>query len=111
VTLWRLPEALEEAFDARWEDWLDRAAEWGPFFAKLDGLLGPDLVAALRDFDLVDDRDVERFGSLRRALDGRAVPLPGVFSGTAADVTLLALGFARGEPGALAVPYAQRAAG
>jgi hypothetical protein len=26
VTLWRLPEALEEAFDARWERWLDQPA-------------------------------------------------------------------------------------
>jgi hypothetical protein len=31
-----------------------------------------------------------------------------VFSGTDDDVSLLALGFARGEPGALAVPYARR---
>src|SRR4051812_16655081 len=46
VTLWRLPEAVEEAFDARWEDWLDNAAEWAPFFAKLETLPGPDLVAA-----------------------------------------------------------------
>ena len=30
VTLWRLPEALEEEFDARWELWLDHAAEWTP---------------------------------------------------------------------------------
>jgi hypothetical protein len=111
VTLWRLPEAIEEAFDARWEDWLDSAAEWVPFFAKLESLAGPDLVAALRDFDLVDGRDIERYGSLRRAAEGRAVALPAVFSGTAADVTLLALGFARGEPGALAVPYARRADG
>jgi hypothetical protein len=37
------------------------------------------------------------------------VPLPGIFSGTDADVALLALGFARGEPSALAVPYARRA--
>lgn len=111
VTLWRLPEDLEEAFDARWEDWLDNAAEWVPFFAKLESLPGPDLVTALRDFDLVDDRDIERYGSLRRTAEGRAVPLPAVFSGTMADATLLALGFARGEPGALAVPYAQRAAG
>ncbi|HEX3131563.1 MAG TPA: BrxE family protein [Thermoanaerobaculia bacterium] len=111
VTLWRLPEDIEEAFDARWEDWLDNAAEWAPFFVKLESLPGPDLVAALRDFELVGDPDIERYGSLRRVAEGRAVPLPGVFSGTAADVTLLALGFARGEPGALAVPYAQRAAG
>ncbi|HKV11141.1 MAG TPA: BrxE family protein [Thermoanaerobaculia bacterium] len=111
VTLWRLPEDIEEAFDARWEDWLDNAAEWAPFFVKLESLPGPDLMAALRDFELVDDSDIERYGSLRRAAEGRAVPLPGVFSGTAADVTLLALGFARGEPGALAVPYAQRAVG
>ena len=44
-----------------------------------------------------------------RAWEGRAVPLPGLFSGKDGDVGLLALGFARGEPGALAVPYARRA--
>ncbi len=27
VTLWRVPEAVEEAFDARWERWLDNAGE------------------------------------------------------------------------------------
>ena len=27
VTLWRFPEVIEEAFDARWEHWLDNAAE------------------------------------------------------------------------------------
>jgi len=37
------------------------------------------------------------------------VPLPGLFSETDDDIALLALGFARGEPGALAVPYARRA--
>lgn len=30
VTLWRLPEALEEEFDVRWEHWLDAASEWKP---------------------------------------------------------------------------------
>lgn len=39
----------------------------------------------------------------------RAVPLPGVFAGTGHDIALLALGFARGEPGASAVPYAKSA--
>ena len=35
VTLWRLPEAIEEEFDARWEHWLDSATQWSPFFEQL----------------------------------------------------------------------------
>lgn len=108
VTLWRLPEAIEEEFDTRWEHWLDHAAEWRPFFQKLEGLQGTDLVAALRGFEVISDADAEGVARLRRSAEGRAVPLPGVFSPTDADVTLLALGFARGEVGALAVPYGRR---
>jgi hypothetical protein len=109
VTLWRMPEATEEEFDARWEHWLDHASDWAPFFEKLETLQGTDLVSILRAFELVSDRDVTAYNKLRRSAEGRAVPLPGLFSGTGEDVTLLALGFARGEPGALAVPYARRA--
>jgi uncharacterized protein len=109
VTLWRLPESIEEPFDARWEYWLDNATEWTPFFEQVEVLSGVDLSAMLRAFDVVTDRDLEAYGRLRRSNEGRAVPLPGMFSGTAADVALLALGFARGEPSALAVPYARKA--
>jgi hypothetical protein len=35
VTLWRLPGEIEEAFDARREQWLDGAAAWAPFFDDL----------------------------------------------------------------------------
>lgn len=108
VTLWRLPEAVEEEFDARWEHWLDNAAEWTPFFKKVETLSATDLTAILRRLEVVTDRDLEGYAKLRRSAEGRAVPLPGIFSGTDADVALLALGFARGEPGALAVPYARR---
>ncbi len=108
VTLWRLPESVEEAFDARWEHWLDNASEWTSFFEKLDALAGADLVALLRSFELVEATEVEAYARLKRSAEGRAVPLPGIFSGTDADVALLALGFARGEPSALAVPYARR---
>src|SRR4051794_8415711 len=31
ATLWRLTDEIEEAFDARWETWLDNASEWRPF--------------------------------------------------------------------------------
>jgi hypothetical protein len=109
VTLWRLPEEIESGFDARWEHWLDNAVEWTPFFERLQALEGPDLTLILRAFDVVSDRDVESYTRLRRSAEGRAVPLPGEFSGANADVALLALGFARGEPGSLAVPYARRA--
>lgn len=109
VTLWRLPEAIEEAFDARWEHWLDRAGEWASFFEGLASLSGTDLVELLRALELVGEQDLEAYSKLRRTAEGRAVPLPGVFSGSEAHVVLLALGFARGEPSALAVPYARKA--
>ena len=109
VTLWHLPEAIEEEFDARWEHWLDNAGEWTAFFEKLDSLSGSDLTEILRTFELVETSDLDAYGKLRRTAEGRAVPLPGIYSGTDANVTLLALGFARGEPSALAVPYARRA--
>lgn len=107
VTLWRLSENIEEEFDARWEHWLDNAQDWAPLFEKLETLQNSDLLAALRSFEVVHERDIERFAKLRRSAEGRAVPLPGVFSGMDEDVALLALGFARGEVGSLAVPYAR----
>ena len=107
VTLWRLPEAIEEEFDARWEHWLDHASEWQPFFQKIE-IVGSDLITALRTLDLVSDRDVEALSRLRPSAEGRAVPLPQGFSGGDSEITLLALGFARGEVGALAVPYAKQ---
>jgi hypothetical protein len=62
----------------------------------------------LRAFEWVSDRDLDSYSKLRRSSEGRAVPLPGFYSETDADVALLALGFARGEPTALAVPYARK---
>jgi hypothetical protein len=108
VTLWRLPELTEEEFDARWEYWIDNASEWTAFFEKIENLQGNDLATILRTFDVVTDQDLDAYSKLRRAAEGRAVPLAGSFSSTRADVALLALGFARGEPNALAVPYAKR---
>jgi hypothetical protein len=100
-----LPTALEDEFDARWEYWLERVFDWSSFFEKLEALEGKDLPSILRSFDVVDERDLERYAKLRRSFEGRAVPLPGVFSGSDADIALLALGFGRGEPAAPAVPY------
>lgn len=108
VTLWRLPETTEEEFDARWEQWLDCATDWAPFFERVEALSGADLASILESFELVTDVELGNYAKLRRSAEGRAVPLPGLFGGSDADVGLLALGFARGEPAALAVPYARR---
>ena len=105
VTLWRLDARTEEAFDARWERWLDHATDWAPFFVSVAALAGTDVVAALRGLELVTDAEVERAGKLRRS--GNAVALPSIYAGTDLDVALLALGHAKGQQGDLAVPYAR----
>jgi len=107
VTLWQLPEAIEEEFETHWERWLDQANHWKPFFLGLEALKDTDLKAVLQSLDLITDEDFEFFSRLRRSAEGRAVPLPTPFTATNQDVTALALGFARGEPAALAVPYAR----
>lgn len=108
VTLWRFPESLEEDFDARWEHWLDHAADWNAFFESLEKIDTHDLVEALAARDLASDGDVGAFSRLKRSAEGRAVPLPGTFEGSDQDIRLLALGFGRGETGTLAVPYMRR---
>jgi hypothetical protein len=108
VTLWKLPESIEEEFDSRWEQWLDRANDWAPFFERIETLSSKDLVENLHGLELVDDTDLDAYTRLRRSAEGRAVPLPSVYDDTDATVALLAIGFARGESGALAVPYAKR---
>ena len=108
VTLWHLTEVIEDEFDAHWEHFLSHAGDWEPFFQELQGVSGTDLLDTLHNFELVTERDVEAYSSLRRSAQGRAVQLPGVFSGSADDIALLALGFARGEVGSPAVPYQRR---
>jgi hypothetical protein len=108
VTLWRLPETIEEEFETKWEHWLDRANEWQPFFQRLENLQENDLKNALHAFDAVTNQELEMSLRLRRSPEGRAVPLSEPFTGTDQDVALLALGFSRGETGSLVVPYARR---
>jgi hypothetical protein len=104
VTLWNLPAEMEDEFELRWEQWLDDAAAWTGFFECLESC-SPVLESELVRLQLVTDADVARVRKLRRSAEQRAVAVPGVFSGSTGDVTTLALAFARGEVGALAVPY------
>ncbi len=110
VTLWRLPQAIEDEIDARWEHWLEDPEPWRDVFKKLEPNLGTDLLAALRAFGLIGDAERDAVLRLAPSAEGRAVALPSPFRGDDASVTLLAAAFARGAPEKLAVPYARLAA-
>ncbi|QKS29581.1 MAG: BrxE family protein [Candidatus Accumulibacter similis] len=106
ITLWNLPPAIEDQFDAHWARWLEDRDAWTAFFASIEPPLS-DLLDALKKLDLASDGDLDAVSKLRRSAEGRAVPLPGVHAATDALITQLAAGFSRGEPGKLAVPYAR----
>jgi hypothetical protein len=107
VTIWQLPDNVEEEFDARWELWLDSAAEWKPFFEEVEAITTPDLREALRGLGLVTDRDLEELDRLRPEASGRSALLSGTFGSASDEITMLALGFAMGSVGSLTIPYAR----
>ncbi len=104
VTLWKLPAYVEDEFELRWEQWLDNAEAWALFFKEVQDC-GDDLPVELERLELVTGDQIDRARSLRRSAEQRAVQVPGEFQGADDDVAMLAIGFSRGEPGNLAVPY------
>ncbi len=106
VTLWSLPAAVEDAFDARWEHWIEDAEAWSSFFASLEEPAS-ELIEKLLDRTLVTADQVDAVRRLRRSAEGRSIPLSGVHRVDDDTVTLLAAGFSRGKVGELAIPYAR----
>lgn len=109
VTLWSLPGPIEEAFDERWSTWVDSPSALIPTFDRLANHRGPDLVPLLDELGLLPPDHHAALKTLKRSNENRAVHLPGTRRLDDDTVTLLGLGFTRGEPGALAVPYADLA--
>jgi hypothetical protein len=106
TTLWSLPAPIEDQFDARWARWLEDGESWAPFFAAIESP-PQDLTDALLQLGLLTNEDADRASKLRRSAEGRAVPIPGIHAVTDTLISVLAAGFARAEPGKLAVPYAR----
>ena len=104
VTLWNLPVAIEDEFELAWERWIDDTEQWSLFFKELHSCSN-DIEAELLRLELVNEAHVASIRRLRRSAEFRAVQLPGDFSGSEDDITMLALGFAKGELGNLALPY------
>jgi hypothetical protein len=108
ITLWNLPAQVEDAFDAQWEQWIEKRDEWDSFFARVAALSdSPDLAAVLRELELVTAADEETVAKLKRSAEGRAVQLAGTHSPTDDVLRLLALGFSKSAPGSLTIPYAR----
>ncbi|WP_038976337.1 BrxE family protein [Bradyrhizobium japonicum] len=107
ATLWRLTDEIEERLETNWESWLDDAATWRPFFERVGVLKSADVVAALKDFDLVTPEEIEAHGKIKKSSDGRSIQIPETFEGRRRTVALLAMSFAVGRPGNLVVPYAK----
>jgi hypothetical protein len=82
VTLWQLPPLIEDQFEARWEHWLDNAADWNDFFQRLESMPESDLSAALKVEGAVTEAHLEAFKRIPRSGDARALALPNPFSGT-----------------------------
>lgn len=107
MTLWSLPAEVEDQFEEHWQDWLDQSDQWAPFFDQLAQSGSGDILAELDGFGLIGQDQVEAVGKLRRSAEGRSVPIPGTHSPNDQIFTLLAAGFARGEKGHPAIPYAR----
>ncbi len=107
MTLWDLPAELEEQFQEQWQAWLDEKDAWTPVFDAIQGHTGGDLLAALGQLELISEAQIEQVKKLKRSAESRAVPISGTYEPNDEILTLLAGGFARGESGALAVPYAR----
>lgn len=112
VTLWHLPAVTEDDLEDAWQVWLDEAAAWIPFFEQLAGVLndaptGHGLLDTLAGFGLLSSPQRARLQQAHRSAEGRAVALPGTYDATDDVITLLAAGFALGELGRPAIPFAR----
>lgn len=105
ITLWTLPGPIEEAFDDHWSAWIDSPSALAPVFDRLAAHRGTDLLPLLDRLGLLGPAHHKTVAGLRRSAENRAVQLPGPRSLDDDTITLLAAAFARGEPGALAIPF------
>ena len=107
MTLWNLPAEIEDQFEDQWQRWLDEGEKWSEIFERIASYNGDDLLEFLVLCELITDDDIGRAKKLKRSAENRAVPIQGEHRPDDEVITLLATGFARGETGNLAIPYAK----
>jgi len=107
MTLWNLPAELEDQFEEQWQLWLDEGDKWKPIFEAVQDQEKGDLLKCLSTLDLITEAEAEAATKLRRSAENRAVKIDGTHQPTDELMTTLAAGFARGEQGSPAIPYAK----
>lgn len=105
ATLWHLPAEIEDQFEDRWQDWLDQAETWQPFFDNLTAIKDGEVIAALQQFDLIGAAEVTAVQRLTISTEGRSVLLPPSPAVDDGGVRLLAAAFSLAKPGKLVIPY------
>jgi len=109
ITLWRLPDVIEEQMELHWDDWIDRAPDWVPFFHAVGKLDTSDPVDALNVLTLVTPGEIKSGKALKRRTDSRGLQVAKSFSGAREELALLALGFAAGARNDPVVPFIEGA--
>jgi hypothetical protein len=105
ITLWCLPEAMEDRFESLWETWLARHMDWRPYFEAVAAIRTGDVIAATTDLGLVTKDDIKALRALKAAPDGRGLKVGKSFAGERRQIALLALGFSVGRANEPVVPY------
>jgi len=104
MTLWKLPAELEDRFEMSGSGGSDDYEAWTPFFERLQGLTGNDLLEELVDHELVTTPFVTRCQAAPSA-EGRSIELPEPAAPLDDVIASLAAAFARSEPGTPLIPY------
>ena len=104
ATLWRLDDEVEEAFEQQWEGWLDDARNWSTFFEELAVSAEADIRTALLGHGLVGDQQAAAIDRMAIDASGQSIRV-GEEASSRESIALLALGFSKGSPGKLVVPY------
>lgn len=103
-TLWRLDDEVEEAFEQQWEDWLDNAESWSIFFEEVAVSAEIDIRAVMLRFGMISDAQAAAIDRLAVDVSGLSIRV-GEEASSRESIALLALGFSKGSPGNLVVPY------
>lgn len=107
MTLWHLPDEIEEPFSAQWSRWMDEMPTWVPFFEQIAATSVGSLADVMKSVGLLDSRDEMSLQGLHRSAEGRAIMLPGLHRPSDELLTLLAAGFSLSDVGSPAIPYAR----